>query len=295
MVGRGAALRLSSGPNLKRIDVAHFNAQAYWEDRLACDYTLGGVGRLTWGQPFNRWAYRVRRRVFLRLIREQLASFSELVVLDIGSGTGFYIDLWRELGALSITGCDITDFAVGRLRQLFPSHTFHRVDIGAESEPLPRGCFDVVSCCDVLFHIVDDARYVRAFQNIYSLLKPGGVLVFTEVFRHEETLRHQHIVHRSIGAIDAALDEAGFETVVRRPLFVLMNDAVDSRSRILKCCWWCMRHIIPRMKWMGVVAGAALYPLELALVRICVESPTTEIMIARKPMGAASPVAVRQA
>ena len=36
--------------------------------------------------------------------------------LDVGSGTGFYVQAWRDLGAGSVTGCDLTQAAVDRLR-----------------------------------------------------------------------------------------------------------------------------------------------------------------------------------
>ena len=58
-----------------------------------------------------------------------------------------------------------------------------RADIGGPPDQIARGAsFDAVSAFDVLFHIVDDAAYGRAFQNIASLLKPGGWFLWSDNF-----------------------------------------------------------------------------------------------------------------
>ena len=66
-----------------------------------------------------------------------------------------------------------------------------RLDIGAPLAPCfveELGRFQAISAYDVLFHIVDDARYERAIQNISALLSPGGVFFFSDLFLHGETL-----------------------------------------------------------------------------------------------------------
>jgi hypothetical protein len=40
--------------------------------------------------------------------------------------------------------------------------------------------------------------------------------------------------------------------------------------------------LMERYDWFARVAGAALYPIDSALVRILKESPSTEIMICRR-------------
>ena len=93
-------------------------------------------------------------------------------VLDVGSGTGFYVALWRELGVRPVTGSDITAKAVGKLRAAFPDDEFVRFDVGGEELPLPESSFDLISAFDVLFHVTDDARFRRALHNLSTLLPP---------------------------------------------------------------------------------------------------------------------------
>ncbi len=108
-----------------------FEPERYWSERLEQTYSLAGVGWLGLGEPFNRWMYAVRRRVFRRTIRASV-DLEGARVLDVGSGTGFYVGLWRELGVADITGSDLTGVAVERLRYLFPEVRFEQLDISGD-------------------------------------------------------------------------------------------------------------------------------------------------------------------
>lgn len=263
--------------------MADFDSRGYWERRLSETYAIDGVGWAGLGTAFNGWMYRVRRHVFLRSLRPLLPRPRELRVLDIGSGTGFYVDRWHELGAGSLTGADITDTAVERLRRRYPGDAFVRLDVGDTESPLPAGGFDAISAMDVLFHIVDDERFAQAFRTAFALLAPGGLFVFSDNFLHRDAVRAEHQVSRPIGKIEQAVAAAGFEIVGRRPMFVLLNTPVDSRSRVLRASWKAIETAAARGNAAGAVAGALVYPLELALVSRLREGPSTELMVCRRP------------
>ena len=74
-------------------------SRVFWEQRLGEDWTLSGVGYQALGRPFNTWMYRVRRSVFLREVSALKLPLQTARVLDVGSGTGFYVRRWQELGA----------------------------------------------------------------------------------------------------------------------------------------------------------------------------------------------------
>jgi SAM-dependent methyltransferase len=154
--------------------------RAYWEGRLGRDFSLDGVGYAGLGTAFNAQMYRVRRHCFLRVLRPLVAAHGAPEVLDVGSGTGFYVERWEELGARSITGADVTQTAVDALARRHPRHRFVRLDIGAGEVDLPPESFDFVSAMDVLFHILDDAAHARAIANMARLVRPGGRVVLSE-------------------------------------------------------------------------------------------------------------------
>lgn len=255
--------------------------RAYWEQRLNAEYSLAGVGYIGLGEGFNRWGYRARRRVFLRTVRPRVRT--GMRVLDLGSGTGFYLDLWRELGAGSIVGSDITDVAVTRLAQRHPDLELVRFDAADDDLPWSEQSFDAISAMDVLFHVVDDERFERALRNARRLLRPGGVLVFSDLFVHGEPWRAPHQAIRSLTQIAAAVGAAGLELELRRPMLVLLNAPVDSSSRLLRGLWTGLRRAALRGEALGGAVGAALYPLEVALAALLREGPSTEIAVCRRP------------
>ncbi len=296
-VGSAAAMAGSLTPGrplLRRYDRAMpdadskraspFDARAYWEERLGEDCSLRTVGLRRLGARFNEWAYRVRRDVFLDLGRSVVPDLPRVRVLDVGSGTGFYLDRWRELGAASITALDLTEAAAARLREQYPAIPVVRADISGDIGAIPElsaESFDVVSAMDVLFHIVDDDAFRQALVNIRSLLVPGGLFVWSDIFSHFADSRVDHRASRTLAAIERLLDGAGFEVVQRRPMFVLMNDPVDTRSAVPVWLWKAGFGLCSLAEPLGAFAGWALYPLESRLVRTRTESPTTEIMVCR--------------
>jgi len=259
-----------------------FNPRAYWEARLAGHLDLRGVGRQDMSLGYNKWAYEVRRRVFLRTLRTLDVDWGSAEVLDVGAGTGFYIDRWKELGVRSVAGIDLTDASVALLRQKYPESEFYRLDIGDGMGDLRGRRFDLISCMDVLFHIVDDARYGVAIRSMHDLLNPRGLFVLSEHFLHRAGLRSLHVVHRTAETIQRCLDDVGFEVVCRRPMFVLMEEPVDSDSRILRTAWSLRQRALFKSRPAEFVLGGMLYPLELLLVSLLTESPTSEIAVCRR-------------
>jgi SAM-dependent methyltransferase len=259
-----------------------FDTEKYWQKRLSETYNLGGVGYAGLSRSYNQWLYRVRRHNFHRVVRNYDLGES-LRVLDIGSGTGFYIDLWEEAGAREVVGIDIAEVAVQKLRSRYPNHTFLRRDITESLPSKTEEKFGAASAMDVLFHIVDDRKYRRALSNVYDRLRPGGFLFFTGNFLHTETRRSQHIVHRSLDEIRQVVEETGFEIVDRQPVFVVMNEPVDSPPALIRHLWPKIFRIASHSEAAGQFLGSVLFALEVPLTRMLGESPTTEIMVCRKP------------
>lgn len=259
-----------------------FSPNEYWEDRLSGDFSLQGVGYSQLGTQYNKWSYRLRDRVLHRTLVIPHLNLSNVDILDVGSGTGFYIDYWRRSRARSVSGCDLTETSVSRLRAEFPDHHFYQQDIGADLLPELAGKFDVVSAFDILFHIVDEARYEKAFHNLSQMLRPGGLLCFSEIFLHRETDRRLHVVFHPLSQIERLLAKSGFEILERRPVFVVMNEPVDTQNAVVRFLWKLMTYPVRKSELLGWLWGAALYQVDLLLTKLLKESPTTEIMLCRK-------------
>ena len=261
---------------------SRFDPKSYWETRLQEYPGLSGVGNTCLGRSYIQWLYKVRRAVFLRLLSSLKTDFRAARVFDVGAGTGFYLELWKELGVSSVAGCDLTETAVARLRSTLPWARILRLDIGETLPSSERGCYDVVSAFDVLFHIVEEKLYERAIRNLCSLLRPGGLFLFSDLLPRNGALRAEQLIFRPLEEVTALLGKTGFEVVGRVPMFVVMEEPLDSTSQWYRFLWKLMTYPVKRSELAGFLIGGMLYPLELILTKVCRESSTTEIVICYK-------------
>jgi 2-polyprenyl-3-methyl-5-hydroxy-6-metoxy-1,4-benzoquinol methylase len=257
-----------------------FDPLEYWEQRLRRNFGPGGVGCLGLAVGYNRWLSRVRAVAVRRALLPFRSDWETGRVLDVGSGTGFWIHQWQKLGVRSVVGSDFTRASVDRLRERWSETAIHHFDITARDLD-SLGQFDAVSALDVFFHIVHDAAYARAWRNVARLLRPGGLFVLTENFLRHEPERQPHLVSRTLDDIVKHARAAGFEILDRRPVFVLMNRPIDSASAFLRGWWRSLERMVSTDR-AGSVIGATLFPLEILLASILRQGPSTELMICRK-------------
>ena len=210
-----------------------YRTASYWNRRLMTSFNLRGVGRACFDERYNRWLYRAKRRCLESIFRRERLSSS--FVLDVGCGTGFFVDWFLRRGA-KVEGLDIARVSVDRLEPRFPAARFTRRDIGATRfEPL--GTFHIVNAWDVLYHIVDDDAFERALTNIAGCCDEGTRLVLTDRLGAAVDERMaDHVKFRSLATYDAILERLGFESVRTIPLYRHLNrwrpewDAWNNRS-----------------------------------------------------------------
>jgi SAM-dependent methyltransferase len=261
---------------------SRFDPKSYWETRLEEYPGLCGVGNTCLGRSYIQWLYKVRRAVFLRLLASLRTDFRAARVFDVGAGTGFYLELWKQVGVSSIAGCDLTEIAVARLRSTLPGARILRLDIGETLPSSELEGYDIVSAFDVLFHIIEEKRYERAIRNLCALLRPGGLLLFSDLLPRNGALRAEHLTFRPLEEVTALLGKTGFEVAGRVPMFVVMEEPLDSTSQWYRFLWKLMTYPVKRSELAGFLIGGMLYPLELILTNVCKESPSTEIVICYK-------------
>jgi 2-polyprenyl-3-methyl-5-hydroxy-6-metoxy-1,4-benzoquinol methylase/Tfp pilus assembly protein PilF len=207
--------------------IPDFDTKGYWESRLSRNYNLAGVGFLDLGEAYNRFMYRLRKwRLAARLSELQIEPSGKRI-LDIGSGTGFFLEFWKAYNPASLEGLDITDTSVARLRERFSDLPIHHADISCPGITLP-GPYDVISAFDVLIHVVDDEAFARALENIAGLLAPNGYAIITDGCTQEPYTRNsEHYRARTEAEYRAHFERLGLSVVTVEPLFAAMNAPVD--------------------------------------------------------------------
>jgi SAM-dependent methyltransferase len=272
------------------VAMSTYVAPEYWEETLAEAYDESGVGYPNLARSFNRARYVAELRGVTEALEAVGVTRADRV-LDVGSGTGIWIDFWQRRGAREVSGLDLTEKAVERLRARYPDASFAQADVAEPATTLPSDC-DAVSVMSVLTHVTDDARFEQALRNIAAAVRPGGVLVMVE-----PAVVHRwwgppfgpeaHSKSRPLDAYRQVLAQCGMDLVHIRPLTCLLANPVDtsrrSSFRLLNAYWTAIALVVGRRERVGRAAGALLGALDRVAVRAVSNGPSAKIVVARRP------------
>ena len=155
-----------------------------------------------------------------RLMMDLLAETAQVLVpearniLDIGCGAGN-----QTLNLLRVfpdAGCTLLDISPAMLKRagervcpVAPGR-ITLVEGDLRTAALPEGKFDLAVAAAVLHHLRDDADWTLGFSRIHSLLKDGGVLLVSDLIRHENSaveavfkVRHEAFLREALGDAEA--------------------------------------------------------------------------------------------
>lgn len=98
-------------------------------------------------------------------------------VLDVGCGVGRVSHLLHERG-YDVTGIDVSEPLVAEARSLFPDIDFHVEDV--RETPFDSKSFEyIIFSYFGIDYLRPQAERIAALREMFRLLKPGGVLVFS--------------------------------------------------------------------------------------------------------------------
>lgn len=202
---RGCGLAtLAEGPDRRNLDAFY-----------ATDYELGSA---EFAHGRRSLLSRLRAANFHRMARKIEAMIGKGRILDVGCGSGVFLAALRERG-WDVAGVEPHLTAARQLR----AHHGIEVHVGTlEEASTDWGSFDAASLLDVLEHLPDP---VLALQKVWSLLRPGGVLIVTtpnvDSFEHRLFGRHwyalqppDHLWLFSSGSLEQLVTRSGFDRLL---------------------------------------------------------------------------------
>ena len=260
-----------------------FEADRYWGERLQQSFDLTGVGFRRRSEAFNRWVYRRRTEFLDRLFENKSWPIDKMAVLDIGCGTGYFIDHWIRRGADPIMGLDVAEVSIERLRERFPQAEFRLADLSDPNLSVDRQ-FDLISIFDVLYHIVDDARFEQAISNLAKLCRPGCRVIITDMFGERTAEAVKHVRNRSRHDYSRVFEKAGFKLDLLEPLFFTLMPPAGIKSPIgywAGMLGWEAATWFARWNGPGELIGKMLYRIDDSLGKTRESGPSHHLAVFR--------------
>ena len=118
-------------------------------------------------------APRQRRRIVKNLINNYYKD--GYLLHDIGCGNCItLLEIKKKFKNIILSGSDISDVVISNNKEQYSDIKFEVMDISKEINH--SGKYDIITCCEVLEHVAD---IKIAVKNIYTLLKPSGIVIIT--------------------------------------------------------------------------------------------------------------------
>lgn len=248
-----------------------YNPHEYWQERLSSgklDVAL--VGHISLGLEYNRWLYFQRFHALWKGLQKTGINIRNKSILDIGVGSGAYIPMWQKWGVKYLSGVDITNVSTTTLQNKYPQFNFFQSDITSNQFNLDGEHFDIVTCFDVLFHIVDDDAFSIAIKNLSNLLQAGKLLIISDSFCKNPWGPTYHEFHRSYSQYHAEFTLNHLGIIHLEPIFFIMstplcgsnilNKLVSLETKIIS--WLGKRK---QTAWVNNITGASLYSADYLL------------------------------
>jgi SAM-dependent methyltransferase len=209
---------------------------------------------LIWGWKTPVGRLRAKRRA--QLIAESAQLRTGITALEIGCGTGVFTKMFAASGA-KIVAVDISqELLVWAREKNLPAEQVQFLEKRFEDCD-SIGPFDAIIGSSVLHHL--DIK--PALDNIYQLLKPNGIMSFTE----PNMLNPQIAIQKNVLWLKRKMGDSPDETAfMRRPLSRLLEQTGFVDIKIVPFDWL---HPSTPVKFIAAVARTGLFLEKVPFIR----------------------------
>jgi len=219
---------------------------AKWWD--ASFYTEGVSDRQTISQRKSiltaKYHYASMEMLILKHLRNNGISINKTCILDIGSGSGHWIDFYKSLEPKLITGMDISLSSFDYLKEKYAEDSSIEIYHGKALEVINQlnDEYGLVNAIGVMFHIVDDSEWQETIHAVGRITKEGGLFVVGGHFGLLDGLnvqidRDRHINKRlrSKRHWKHVLKDVGFREVkvYRNHSYLWINDTLPENNVLI--------------------------------------------------------------
>lgn len=205
--------------------------RSFWSAQYV-DFSLHESGSPRLSAEQNELYYRCKENAYRRALRAGGVEFrSKPTILDAACGQGFFAAVaQRLLPGAAYTGLDISENAIGYLRERFPNFDWTCDDLCDPRFDLGRR-FRVVQTIDFPYLVVDDDIQRQAITNLAGHVEAGGTLILTDTLPKHRIHAHAPVVYRPLRHYQNVLGKSGLELVAVIPMYYCVPEVGARFSR----------------------------------------------------------------
>ncbi|MCK5332361.1 class I SAM-dependent methyltransferase [Candidatus Parcubacteria bacterium] len=264
-----------------------YNPKDFWERRLEKNFNLKGVGYAKLGEQYNKWLYKARIRTLDQTIEKHNISCENKKILELGVGSGFYVNYWKKKKISEFIGIDITEKSVKELSSAYPEYKFIRADISSPDLPIKEK-FDIITVFDVLFHVLDEDKFEQIIQNIKKISHEKSIILIMDSYLKHSYQESFHVKLRTLSRYIEVLKKNEMKIKVIKPIFYFMSKPLNSKflhsPRLL--LWYLIASIIVLFdnsgkygKVLNNLIGKLLYSIDKIILKYNINGPSTKLMV----------------
>src|SRR3972149_6487876 len=107
-----------------------YEPKSYWEERLRQSFSLKHTGHIGFSLVYNKWSYKAKARVLENALSGLNINCKGKAVLDVGCGTGFWVEFYKSNGAATRVGVDTPGRRWEQSYEFSAQCEFYELDIG---------------------------------------------------------------------------------------------------------------------------------------------------------------------
>lgn len=157
-----------------------YNASEYWDKSFYSDGVSDRQTILANKSPISaKYHYSSIELKILKHLYNNGVDINGTSVLDVGSGSGYWIAFYKAMGAGEVTGIDVSESSIEFLKDKYANDEKVLLYHGKASELIGGMSkkMDIVNAIGVMFHIVDDEEWRETIEKIADRLPTGGIFV----------------------------------------------------------------------------------------------------------------------
>ncbi len=159
------------------------NPQCFFEEKIhSVSKDERALINPSWPWFWSKYHYNLVENGIMEILVENDINLEDgITVLDIGVGTGHWIDFYTAYFNVSeIWGVDFCETPLNNLKNCYPRLNVHFLqwDIStALPDELMGKQFKIITAIGVMFHIVDDDKWKRAVGNLMRLMHKDSIII----------------------------------------------------------------------------------------------------------------------